>query len=150
MPEGNVSKKLYELAEKIRYEKLGSIEFEGIKKNLDNYYSNKLKEIKGKETEKNISNAFENYLRSYFAKSDTKNFDSQFKPFKKELDKNLKKEITTLKKIIGDQKKFNSTISKIISTMNIEESIEPNENQRDELKQKDSSKFRERRSKRQK
>ena len=62
MPEGNVSKKLYELAEKIRYEKLGSIEFEGIKKNLDNYYSNKLKEIKGKETEKNISNAFENYL----------------------------------------------------------------------------------------
>ena len=48
MPEGNVSKKLYELAEKIRYEKLGSIEFEGIKKNLDNYYSNKLKEIKGR------------------------------------------------------------------------------------------------------
>ncbi len=138
MPEGNVSKKLYELAEKIRYEKLGSIEFEGVKKNLDNYYSNKLKEIKGKETEKNISNAFENYLRSYFTKSDTKNFDSQFKPFKKELDKNLKKEITTLKKIIGDQKKFNSTISKIISTMNIEENIEPNENQRDELKQKDS------------
>ena len=90
MPEGKFQK-LYELAEKLGTEKLGSIEFEGIKKNLDNYYSNKLKEIKGKETEKNISNAFENYLRSYFTKSDTKNFDSQFKPFKKELDKNLKK-----------------------------------------------------------
>ena len=80
---------------------------------MDNYYSNKLKEIKGKETEKNISNAFENYLRSYFAKSDTKNFDSQFKPFKKELDKNLKKEITTLKKIIGDQKNLTQQFQKL-------------------------------------
>ena len=31
-PEGNISKKLYLTAEKIRYEKLGSLEFKGIKK----------------------------------------------------------------------------------------------------------------------
>ena len=36
-PTGNTSKKLYKLAEKIRYERLGSQEFNGNKKNISKY-----------------------------------------------------------------------------------------------------------------
>ena len=39
-PEGNISKKLYSIAEKVRYEKLGSEKFSGVKKNIDNHYIN--------------------------------------------------------------------------------------------------------------
>ena len=37
-PEGNISKKLYEVAEKIRFEKLGSEQFKGVKNNIDKYF----------------------------------------------------------------------------------------------------------------
>ena len=50
-PNGETSKKLYEIAEKVRYEKLGSEEFKGVKNNLDNFYAYKLnlKEFKNKK-----------------------------------------------------------------------------------------------------
>ena len=37
-PTGNISKKLYEIAEKIRYEKIGSEKFKGVKNNINKYY----------------------------------------------------------------------------------------------------------------
>ena len=37
-PDGNISKKLYKIAEKIRYEKLGSDHFKGVKNNIEKYY----------------------------------------------------------------------------------------------------------------
>ena len=41
-PDGNQAKKLYSIAEKIRYEKIGSIKFKGIKDNIHNYYNERL------------------------------------------------------------------------------------------------------------
>ena len=59
-PSGNKARKLYEIAEKIRYETLGTQEYKGIKDNLVNYYSKKKSSPNKQE---NIHFAFENYLR---------------------------------------------------------------------------------------
>ena len=56
-------KKLYEIAEKIRYESLGTQEYKGIKENLLNYYS---KQKPPQNKQENIYFAFENYLRKEF------------------------------------------------------------------------------------
>ena len=37
-PQGNISKKLYDISEKIRCEKIGTSYFKGVKNNIENYY----------------------------------------------------------------------------------------------------------------
>ena len=64
-PAGSKAKRLYEIAEKIRYESLGAQEYKGIKDNLLSYYE-KLKPPQNKT--ENIYFAFENYLRGEFFK----------------------------------------------------------------------------------
>ena len=44
-PKGNISKKLYKIAEKIRYEKLGSDKFIGVKNNIQQYYEERLNSL---------------------------------------------------------------------------------------------------------
>ena len=44
-PEGSISKKLYKIAEKIRYEKLGSDQFRGVKNNIQKYYQNRISSL---------------------------------------------------------------------------------------------------------
>ena len=69
-PNGLVSKALYAIAEKIRYEKIGSDKLKGVKKNIVQCYENKFKDKKIEEikTEADVSitEAFELYLRSHF------------------------------------------------------------------------------------
>ena len=71
-PKGAMSKALYAIAEKIRYEKIGSNKLKGIKNNLIQCYENKFKNKKMEEirTEADvpITEAFELYLRSHFFK----------------------------------------------------------------------------------
>ena len=55
-PKGNKALKLYEIAEKIRYEKIGSDKFKGIKKNLSLNNENK-------STKNLIEDFFDKYLR---------------------------------------------------------------------------------------
>ena len=69
-PKGTMSKALYAIAEKIRYEKIGSDKLKGIKNNLIQCYENKFKNKKMEEirTESDvpITEAFELYLRNHF------------------------------------------------------------------------------------
>ena len=65
-PNGSKAKKLYEIAEKIRFESLGIQEYIGIKENLINYYT---KQKPPQNKNENIYFAFENYLRKQFSKS---------------------------------------------------------------------------------
>ena len=44
-PKGMISKKLYNIAEKNRYEKRCSVKFKGIKQNIHNYYNERIKGI---------------------------------------------------------------------------------------------------------
>ena len=125
-PKGNISKLLYAVAEKIRYEKIGSSYFKGIKENLNQYY--KAKNNKKKDYENNdyeFVDAFENYLRNeIFKLSSNKEIENKYKKYKIKLDGKLKNKLELLNSSIFDQKKFNSTISKIISQMQIDKNAE--------------------------
>ena len=91
-PEGNISKLLYSVAEKIRYEKVGSLNFQGIKSNINKFYDLKNKqknENKNKDYE--LVDAFEYYLRNKILGTNMdKELDLSFKNYKKELESNLK------------------------------------------------------------
>jgi len=111
-PKGDVSKKLYKIAEKIRYEKIGSEKFMGIKKNLFYEYKNK----KNPESSKNqLLDSFDKFLKSYF-------FDiKENKKSKIDFAKNFKKNINFLRNNLKDQRKFNRLISEIISELDVDD-----------------------------
>ena len=122
-PKGKMAEELYEIAEKIRYEKIGSDTFKGIKENLAENYKENKKNTKNEENiSKNLSaKTFEDYLRSlFFEVEKNKNYIKNIKESKKLWDKNFKKNMNVLKMNLKNQEKFNQIISKIISNMNIE------------------------------
>jgi cobaltochelatase CobT len=133
-PRGNTSKLLYAVAEKIRYEKIGSSYFQGIKENLNYFYKIKSKKkIENKNNDYEFLDAFEYYLRSNISKfNKNKDSENKYKKYKKKLDAELKDKIEVLNKSLLDQKKFNSLISKIISQLKIEENIDPNNKENDQ------------------
>ena len=57
-PKGTMAKSLYAIAEKIRYEKIGSDKLKGVKNNITQCYENKFKNKKIEEikTEADVSN----------------------------------------------------------------------------------------------
>ena len=68
-PQGNTSKLLYAVAEKIRYENIGSSYFKGIRENLNYFYEIKgKKKIESKNNDYEFLEAFEYYLRSNISK----------------------------------------------------------------------------------
>ena len=138
-PRGNVSKKLYSIAEKIRYEKLGSLEFKGIRKNIKDSYIEKLNHLDAQKSSDRLIEAFENYLRiNLFNIRNNKNVEKTFKNFKKDFDVKLKNKLKTLNDSIQDQLKFNSLISDLISEMNINEDIDRDQKE-DEKNNSDNS-----------
>ncbi len=138
-PNGSKAKKLYEIAEKIRYESLGTQEYKGIKDNLLNYYS---KQKPPQNKLENIYFAFENYLRKEFFQSikGSKIEDIPAK-YKKNFDKAFKTKINKIKDNIDNQKIFNAAISEIIKKLEIEETsdYEEMDNKKEEDKNKEVS-----------
>tara|TARA_A100001011_G_scaffold321264_1_gene342192 strand:- start:7602 stop:9413 length:1812 start_codon:yes stop_codon:yes gene_type:complete len=126
-PKGKTAEKLYKIAEKVRYEKIGSDEFKGIKKNINaafNDYKNKggLKDNLNKnKKEILIEEKFDSYIRSIFFKIDSKKTPISLKKVKKEWDKNFKKDLELLKSNLKNQNIFNKIIAKIISDIDIQE-----------------------------
>ena len=57
-PNGNISKKLYKIAEKIRCEKIGSDQFKGVKKNIEIYYQERINSLDLKNSEDKIVDSF--------------------------------------------------------------------------------------------
>ena len=136
-PKGNIAKKLYSIAEKIRYEKIGSMRFKGIKSNIHKYYSERLKGLSLEKGENKMVEAFEYYLRTNILdlKND-KNSDKEFKAFKKSFDNNIKKKIITLNDILNNQEKFNNLISNLISEMNLDDSIDQEQQKNEDQNEK--------------
>ena len=122
-PQGDTSKQLYAIAEKIRYENIGSSYFKGIKENLNYSYEIKNKEAtKNKNDNSEFLDAFEYYLRNSISKfNKNKDLENKFKKYKKKLDVKLKNKLQILNNSLLDQKKFNSLISEIISQLNLDE-----------------------------
>ena len=130
-PEGNISKKLYSISEKIRCEKIGTSYFKGVKKNIEKYYYKRLSGLDLKSSEDKIIESFENYLRVKFLNfKNESQIDKKLKPFKKDLNDQLKNRINDLKDLALDQEKFNSLVSKMITDMSLDENI----NEEDQLR----------------
>ena len=144
-PRGNISKLLYSVAEKIRYEKVGSLNFRGIKNNINKFYDLKnKKKNKAKNKDNELVDAFEYYLRNkMLGTNKDKMLDQSYKNYKKELDENLKNKIEKLNNSLFDQEKYNSLISKLISEMEIEDKNnsqeEEKENQQDNNNQENQA-----------
>ena len=129
-PKGNISKLLYAAAEKIRCEKIGSLEFKGTKKNINDHYKERVEGLDLKKNTNKLIEAFENYLRvNILQLKNNKNVDKEFKSFKKGFDLKLKNKLKTLSELVNDQLQFNSLISNLIEEMDLNE--EP-ENQQDD------------------
>ena len=127
-PEGNISKKLYKISEKIRCEKIGTSYFKGIKNNIEKFYQERLSGLDLKSSEDKIVESFENYLRTKFLdfKNDSQ-IDKKFKSYKKDLNEKFKDRIVQLNEATLDQGKFNSLISELISHMNLDENLDEEE-----------------------
>ncbi len=142
-PRGVISKTLYAIAEKIRYEKIGSDKLKGVKNNITQCYENKFKDKKIEEikTEADVpvSEAFELYLRNHFFKIKQNNATKKILSYWKDLfDKKLNRNLKELDNCIKDQNKFSQLISDLIKNLNIEDSDSKKEEEQ-ETKKEDSS-----------
>ena len=132
-PEGNISKRLYKISEKIRCEKIGSNYFKGVKNNIEEFYKKRISELDLKSSEDKVVESFENFLRTKFLdlKND-KEIEKKLKSFKKDLSDQFKGKIEELKELTLDQNKFNSIISQLISNMSLDENIEDEKKREEE------------------
>ena len=127
-PDGNISKKLYKVAEKIRYEKIGSDQFKGVKNNIEKYYQERVNTLDLKNSEDKIVESFENYLRvKFFDSKNNKEIEKKLKTHKKDLNERFKGKIKELSNLTHDQAQYNSLISNLISNMNLDENFEEEE-----------------------
>ena len=131
-PQGSVSKKLYEIAEKIRCEKIGSDEFKGIKNNINNYYNERINNLDLDKNENKIFESFENYLRvNILQQKNEKNIDKLFKTSQKEFEKKFKNNLKVLNENLDNQSKFSSLVSGLIIDLDIDEKMDGQENLHD-------------------
>ena len=143
-PQGPIAKNLYAIAEKIRYEKIGSNKLKGVKNNITKCYENKFKDKKIEEikTESDvpITEAFELYLRSHFFKIKQSEKTKKVLSYWKDLfDKNLKKKLGDLESCIENQSKFNKITSELIENLEFEESESKDQEEQQQKTQDDTS-----------
>ena len=151
-PEGNISKKLYEIAEKIRYEKIGSDQFKGVKNNLNKYYQERVNSLDLKSSEDKIVESFENYLRCELLEiKNTKELEKKLKSFKKDLNAKFKNNIKKLNEFTNNQSEYNSIISDLINNMSLDENLEEEDKNEEENKnnQQDNPKNKEQKAEKQ-
>ena len=132
-PEGNISKQLYRISEKIRCEKIGTSYFKGVKNNIETFYQERISGLDLKSSEDKIVESFENYLRIKFLDfQNNKQVDKKLKSYKKDLNEKFKDKINQLNDFALNQKKFNSLISELIANMNLDENLDEEEKKDDE------------------
>ena len=143
-PKGAVARALYSIAEKIRYEKIGSDKLKGIKNNIIGCYENKFKvkkieEIKT-EADVPITEAFELYLRSHFFKITQNNATKKVLSYWKDLfDKSLKKRLNELDDCIENQREFDHVVAELIDDLEFEDSDSKEKEEKRETTKDDSS-----------
>jgi cobaltochelatase CobT len=143
-PKKTMAKSLYAIAEKIRYEKIGSDKLKGVKNNIIQCYENKFKnknieEIKT-EADVPITEAFELYLRSHFFKIKQNDTTKKVLSYWKDLfDKNLKIKLNKLDDCVNDQHKFSDLIAKIIDDLEFEDSDSKEKDEKTDTAKDDSS-----------
>ena len=132
-PDGNISKQLYKISEKIRCEKIGTSYFKGVKNNIETFYQERVSGLDLKSSEDKIIESFENYLRTKFLDFENNSqIDKKLKSYKKDLNEKFKDKIGQLNEFTLNQEKFNSLISELIANMNLDENLDEEEKKDDE------------------
>ena len=126
-PHGTMAKALYSIAEKIRYEKIGSEKLKGVKNNIIQCYENKFKDRKideiKTEADVPVTEAFELYLRSYFFNIKQNTTTKKVLSYWRDLfDKKLKKNLNKLNDCVKNQNEFSHIITELIHDLGFEES----------------------------
>ena len=147
LPSNSSCKSLYTIAEKIRYEALGSKMLKGIEKNLkDNYIQKndqkRKDQLKSKE-DVSVNEAFELYMLKNFHDIELNSLTSKMLNFwEKDFDKSIFDHIEFLKKNLEHQNTYSSKFSQILQDMDIfksEENEEIKEENQDENQQNSSN-----------
>ena len=143
-PKGSNSKALYAIAEKIRYEKIGSDKLKGVKNNIIQCYENRYKDKKIEEirTEADvpITEAFELYLRSHFFGVKQSHTTRKVLGYWKNLfDQNLKKRLKELNNCIENQNKFGQLVVDLINNLDFEDPDSKEKEEKSEIEKEDSS-----------
>ena len=142
-PKGAMSKALYAIAEKIRYEKIGSDKLKGVRNNITQCYESKFKDKKIEEikTEADvpITEAFELYLRSHFFNIKQNDATKKVLSYWKSLfEKKLKQRLKDLDNCVENQNKFNQLAADIISTLDFEDSQSKEREEKQETSKEDA------------
>ena len=140
LPINSSYRSLYDIAEKIRYELLGSKMLKGISKNFNENYNQKISlkrkdQLKNKD-DVNVVEAFELYMLKNFLNIKLNTLSTKILSFwKKDFDSSLSNHIKFLHKNIENQEIYNSKFSEILEKMNIfdtQNENEENESQKNE------------------
>ncbi len=140
LPSNSNCKSLYAIAEKIRYETLGSNMLKGIEKNLKNNY-NQIINLKRKDQLKTkddvpVEEAFELYMLKKFYNIKLNPLSSKMLNFwEKEFDKSINKHINFLKNNFEDQNIYSSKFSEILREMDIFQTEDDEKSKEDNQKQ---------------
>ena len=146
LPNNPLSKSLYNLAEKVRYEILGTKMLKGIKKNLTQNYNQKIKDtrkdqLKSKE-DVPLVEAFELYMLKKFFDLKLNPVSSKMLSFwEKDFNSYIEKHLEFLNKNLEDQDNYSLKFSEILQNMdflnsNNVESKEEENNQENEQENK--------------
>ena len=143
-PKGAMSKSLYAIAEKIRYERIGANKLKGVKNNITQCYENKFKNKKVEEikTESDvpITEAFELYLKSHFFNIKQNYATKKVLSYWKDLfDKNLNHSLKKLDNCIKNQAEFNQLVADLIDNLDFDDSDSKEKNEKKEAPKEDSS-----------
>ena len=118
-PRGTISKSLFKIAEKIRYEKIGSDEYQGIQNNLNNFYQKKIANS-DVHSQNFIADAFEAYLRKNIMNMPIdENKKQDFKRWDDLFNKKIFTKIDNLTTSLNDQQQYNNLVKSIIEDLDI-------------------------------
>ena len=124
LPKNPSCRSLYDIAEKIRYEVLGSKMLKGIKKNLSENYKKKIN-LTRKDQLKNkmdspVTEAFELYMLNKFFNIRLNAESLKILSFwEKDFNSSIEKHISFLTKNMDDQNNYNSKFSEILESMDV-------------------------------
>ena len=127
-PKGKISKSLYKIAEKIRYEKIGADEYQGIKNNFNNFYKKKILHSEV-HSQNFIADAFEAYLRKNLMNLEIdENKKQDFKRWDDLFDKKISGQLENLSCSIDNQKTYTDLVNSIINELEINDQKNEPEN----------------------
>ena len=128
---------LYQLAEKIRYELLGSGMLKGISKNFKENYKLRFESLKhekiAKKEDTNIIDAFEIYMTNKFFNIEINKENKEILKFwEDDFNKSIDKHLDFLIKNLENQEIYNAKFSEILQNMDIFENEDSTEKENDE------------------